>query len=281
MSRKTCFVIMPISSPESYDDEHFIRVYEDIFQPACEEAEYKPVRADEVKQTNLIQLDILEKLIESDMVLCDLSSTNPNVLFELGLRQAFDKPVTLVQEKGTNKIFDISGLRICDYRKERKYDEVLQDQKNIAEKLQKTQEAFDEGEGVNSIINLLSLSKAELKDTSEYKKDPNIALIKNEISDLKNHITDITNNGITSQDDGFNLLTELTSLKLQLNQLKKIFKTSTDDDFDINFMQNSLYEIKDKMYDLESRALNSKHSNILFNIRNEINTLQNELAKKR
>ena len=65
---------------------------------ASDTAGFKSVRADEVRQTNLIHLDVLQKLIESPMAICDLSSRNPNVLFELGLRQAFDKPVVLVQE---------------------------------------------------------------------------------------------------------------------------------------------------------------------------------------
>src|ERR1044072_1504133 len=88
-----CFVIMPITDPDSYVKGHFQHVFDDIFSPACEKAGYRPLRADQVRQTNLIHLDVLQKLIHSPMALCDLSSRNPNVLFELGLRQAFDKPV--------------------------------------------------------------------------------------------------------------------------------------------------------------------------------------------
>lgn len=81
-----CFIIMPIAECDGYDKGHFSKVYEDIFKPACANANFRPVRADEVKQTNLIHLDILQKLIDSPMAICDLSSCNPNVLFELGLR---------------------------------------------------------------------------------------------------------------------------------------------------------------------------------------------------
>ena len=41
------------------------------------------------------------------------------------LRQAFDKPTVLVQEVGTEKIFDIAPLRYTEYRRELKYREVL------------------------------------------------------------------------------------------------------------------------------------------------------------
>ena len=123
-----CFVIMPISDPDGYEVDHFRRVYEDLFVPACEKAGFRAVRADATAQSNLIHLDILQKLINSPMVLCDLSARNPNVLFELGIRQAFDKPTVLVQETGTPRIFDISPLRIIDYRPGLRYREAVYDQ---------------------------------------------------------------------------------------------------------------------------------------------------------
>jgi hypothetical protein len=88
-----CFVVMPISDPDGYLPGHFRHVFDDIFAPACDKAGFRPIRADQVRETSLIHLDILQKLIKSPMALCDLSSRNPNVLFELGLRQAFDQPV--------------------------------------------------------------------------------------------------------------------------------------------------------------------------------------------
>jgi hypothetical protein len=153
-----CFVIMPISESEGYEKGHFRRVYEDLFKPACEKAGYGPFRADEVTQTNLIHLDILQRLIDSPMAICDLSSRNPNVLFELGLRQAFDRPTVLVQEVGTPKIFDIAPLRYVEYRSTLRYRETLDDQIAIAKSLTSTKEATKKGEGVNSLVRLLSLA---------------------------------------------------------------------------------------------------------------------------
>ena len=47
-----CFVIMPISDPEGYEEGHFRRVYEDILAPAIAAAGFIPVRADEDRRTN-------------------------------------------------------------------------------------------------------------------------------------------------------------------------------------------------------------------------------------
>lgn len=181
-----CFVIMPISDADGYEKGHFQRVYEDILKPACIKSGYSPVRADDVKQTNLIHLDILQKLIESPMAVCDLSSRNPNVLFELGLRQAFDKPTVLVQDAGTPKIFDIAPLRYTEYRRELKYREVIEDQNSIQTAISETKDAVEKGTSVNSIVKILSLSRpATLEDIS--KSDPAgiLQLLRAEISELR------------------------------------------------------------------------------------------------
>jgi len=158
--RPDCFIIMPIGAPDGYSTGHFERILEDLLIPACTKAGFTPVRADQVRQTNLIHLDVLKRLLESPMAICDLSSRNPNVLFELGLRQAFDKPVVLVREVGTPDIFDIAPLRYTEYRRERVFHEVVEDQGRIAAAVKATAVAHAGGDGVNSVVKLLGLDRA-------------------------------------------------------------------------------------------------------------------------
>lgn len=155
---KNCFVIMPISDCEGYEEGHFLHVYNDIIKPAIDKTEYMAIRADEVKETNFIHLDILKKLIEAPIAVCDLSTRNPNVLFELGIRQAFDKPVVLIQEKGTPKIFDIAPLRYLEYSKDMKYHEVLESQKQLQESIEATKAAEGDSSNINSIVKQMALS---------------------------------------------------------------------------------------------------------------------------
>lgn len=182
-----CFVIMPISDPDGYETGHFQHVYDDIISPACDNAGYNAIRADDVLQTNLIHLDVLKRLLETPMAICDLSTRNPNVLFELGLRQAFDKSVVLVQEKDTPQIFDIAPLRYTEYRKERVYHEVLEDQKAIAKALEATADAANAPDGLNSIVNLLSLTApAALKEFHGEENGPMMQVVMAEIGALRN-----------------------------------------------------------------------------------------------
>lgn len=191
--KPSCFVIMPIADPDAYNKGHFLRVYEDIFKPACERVGFVPVRADEVKQTNLIHLDILQKLIESPMAICDLSSRNPNVLFELGLRQAFDKPTVLVQEVGTPKIFDIAPLRYTEYRKDLGYRDVLEDQIQISRSIKETYEASKDGTGVNSIVKILALSHpAKLPEASASDSSDILQIVRAEMGEMRSELRHVS-----------------------------------------------------------------------------------------
>lgn len=51
---------------------------------------------------DVIQSTIINELLEAELVLADLTDHNPNVLFELGLRMAVDKPVALIKATGTS-----------------------------------------------------------------------------------------------------------------------------------------------------------------------------------
>ncbi|WDD98693.1 hypothetical protein [Thalassomonas actiniarum] len=185
-TKKDCFIIMPIADVDGYASGHFGHVYENIIKPSCDLAGYNSLRADEVKETNLIHLDILKKLIEAPMAICDLSNRNPNVLFELGIRQAFDKPVVLIQEKGTPKIFDIAPLRYIEYSKEMKYHEVLNMQQELKSSLEATAAAESDTTNINSIVKLLALNTpAQLPDLENGKESMALEYLQAEMQDMR------------------------------------------------------------------------------------------------
>ncbi len=184
---KDCFVIMPIAECEGYEPNHFAHVYNDIIKPAVAKTDYIATRADEVKETNLIHLDILKKLIDAPIAICDLSTRNPNVLFELGIRQAFDKPVVLIQEKGTPKIFDIAPLRYLEYSKDMRYHEVIETQNKLCEAINATKGAETEAGNINSIVKLMALSSPALMPNLDNNNKELLSLdvVRSQISDLR------------------------------------------------------------------------------------------------
>lgn len=158
--KKTCFAIMPISDPSGYEEGHFLKVYQDVFSPAIEAAGYIPHRVDEDSKSGLIQTKIIQNLLEAPMAICDLSTRNPNVLFELGIRQAFNKPVVIVQQEGTERIFDVGCISCIDYDAQMSYRGVLKAREQIEVAIKTT-----EVNGFNSIINELNIKPANLSDT--------------------------------------------------------------------------------------------------------------------
>ncbi|MEA1263282.1 hypothetical protein MicroSTF_09615 [Microbacterium sp. STF-2] len=115
-----CFIAMPISTrtedAERFggDAEHWIHVMETIFVPAIEKAGYEAIRP-VTQGSHMIHGEIIKHLATAEMVMCDLSSHNPNVFFELGVRTSLNKPVALVRDEHTSLPFDTSGLNTHDY----------------------------------------------------------------------------------------------------------------------------------------------------------------------
>jgi nucleoside 2-deoxyribosyltransferase len=111
---------MPITTPadcvESYgeDVDHFNHVLEFLFEPAIKAAGLEPVRP-AAQGTDLIHAEIVRNLETADLVLCDISSLNPNVFFELGIRTALDRPVCLVRDSATKIPFDTGLLNYYEY----------------------------------------------------------------------------------------------------------------------------------------------------------------------
>lgn len=182
--QKTCFVIMPISDVDGYEKGHFDRVYKYLIKPACEAAGYKVDRADDTSKTNMIIVDILQKAVKYDMAICDISSRNANVFYELGFRQAFNMKTVLIKDKKTVMPFDISSIRTLSYSETLRIDEVEKGRAEIQKALEETEKA--DSNDVNSLIRLLSINKAKIPKQQNLSVDTSIIL--NAINDLKNKV---------------------------------------------------------------------------------------------
>lgn len=114
--RVSCFVIMPFTEKtEDYREGFFEEVLKSIIGPAGKKAGFS-VSTARRDGSDVIQSTIVNRLLDDDLVIADLTEHNPNVLFELGMRMAFDKPVVLIKAKGTGRIFDVDNmLRVFEY----------------------------------------------------------------------------------------------------------------------------------------------------------------------
>jgi len=184
-----CYAMLPPGDCDGYKPGHFTRVYEDIIKPACSLAGFQAIRAEETKPACLINLDVLQKTLHSAMAICDLSSRDPGVFFQLGFRLAFDKPTVLIQEAGKPKIFDIPTFKHIEYRKDLRYREVLEDQKVVVEAMHAETGHCDNGARINSLARILSLTNlAKLSDDSELDTRKLLQLVHYEMSSMHSEV---------------------------------------------------------------------------------------------
>lgn len=121
---KRLFVAMPYGvrkAPLDYEEPDktcvidFDAVWDGILQPAVPPG-FETKRADELRQPGLIDRMYNEWLFDADIVLADLTFGNPNVYYELGIRQALSKKGTvLVACKGTKLPFDVRNQYVISY----------------------------------------------------------------------------------------------------------------------------------------------------------------------
>jgi predicted nucleotide-binding protein len=83
--------------------------------PATQASGYELLRADQINVPGPITGQIVRLLLESDLVVADISSLNPNVMYELGIRHAARRPVIQLIAKGESIPFDIANVRSIFY----------------------------------------------------------------------------------------------------------------------------------------------------------------------
>ncbi|MBV9297312.1 MAG: DUF4071 domain-containing protein [Acidobacteriaceae bacterium] len=120
---KICFFSMPFGKkvdPYTGREFDFDLIYRTLLLPAVQDAGYQAVRGDQFVESIPLR-PILERIIRSQIFVADLTTANPNVLYELGLRHGLSNGATvLVMASGTQVPFDISFARpvlyTVDYR---------------------------------------------------------------------------------------------------------------------------------------------------------------------
>lgn len=141
---KTCFVVMGFgektdfqSSPPRVLDLN--RTFEDIIEPSVKESGLECIRADKIIHSTVIDKPMYEQLLGADLVIADLTTSNANALYELGVRHALRPHTTIVMaEKAFAFPFDLTHVSIMKYEhlgKEIGYREVTRMRDDLKKKI--------------------------------------------------------------------------------------------------------------------------------------------------
>jgi hypothetical protein len=120
------FVVMPfgtgkVLTPAEPDPKpvevDFDSVYSELLAPALVEADCEPFRADSQASAGDIRTDMFFELVTADVVVADLSILNPNVYYELGIRDGVCPRGVFIIDGGWSapKPFDIAQDRSFKY----------------------------------------------------------------------------------------------------------------------------------------------------------------------
>jgi hypothetical protein len=111
-------------------------VYDDVVKEVCESYEIRVLRADEVSGPGLIIGDIMSEIFISQLIIADITPSNPNVYFEVGYALAFGKPMIFLAQKGTSLPFDVAGFRVLFY------EDTIGGKKKLEERMRKHLDAI-------------------------------------------------------------------------------------------------------------------------------------------
>lgn len=108
MSTKNAFVLMPFA-------EELSDVYRYLIADGLSNLGYDVRRADDILSQNNILSDIISSIYSSDLIVADLTGSNPNVYYELGIAHAFNKNVILLIQDIEELPFDLRSYRVVSY----------------------------------------------------------------------------------------------------------------------------------------------------------------------
>ncbi|WP_426008278.1 hypothetical protein [Aeromonas salmonicida] len=133
----TCGLIMPIAANEVGSAEHWLHVRR-IITDALNGTGFQVKMVSDSNEVNVIQNNIVTNIYSNDIVICDVSSRNPNVMFELGMRLTFDKPVVIIKDRDTPYSFDVGNIQHLEYPRSLNYVEIQHFQSALKEKTMST-----------------------------------------------------------------------------------------------------------------------------------------------
>lgn len=110
-----CFIITPIGDDGSIIRKKTDGLINNVLRPICDELLLKAIPAHEIDKPGSITNQVIQMIMDSKMVIANLTGLNPNVMYELAIRHAIKRPVVCLAEEGTKLPFDITTERTIFY----------------------------------------------------------------------------------------------------------------------------------------------------------------------
>ena len=216
-----CGIVMPISPIDGCSENHWSEVL-GILNDAIDDAGFEGNLVSNADEVGIIHKRIIQNLYDNPVVVCDVSCKNPNVMFELGLRLAFDKPTIIVKDDKTSYSFDTSAIEHLEYPRDLRFNQIVEFKKKLSEKISATYKKSVEDENYTTF----------LKHFGEFK------------------VAKIDQKEVSGQEY---ILDELKQLRRSVNRMdrisppKRFAHNNTHSDIDICMGRDGKFDVTEKM----------------------------------
>lgn len=232
-----CGIIMPISAIDGCNEKHWADV-KSIISEAIRDAGFTPRIVSTSDDSGIIQQRIVQNIYDDKIIVCDVSGRNPNVMFELGMRLAFDKPTILIMDNNTDYSFDTSIIEHLIYPRSLDYYQTRDFKDNLKNKIIAT---IIKAEDPNYSTFLKQFG--EFKTAKIDKKDVKLEeVILNKLESLSSQIIRMQNNEISVDGLTRDIIMDKIRDYSQKNNIPEHIIRSGQDFFHCNELRNQLFQ---------------------------------------
>lgn len=185
--RQKCGIVMPISLIDGCTEQHWSDVLS-ILNETIESSGFEPNLVSNADDVGIIQKRIIQNLYENPIVVCDVSGKNPNVMFELGMRLAFDKPTIIIKDDKTTYSFDTAPIEHITYPRDLRFNRIIDFKNELKEKIVGTVKKAENDSSFSTFLKHFGKFTVAKIDTKEISKEEYIL---EEIRDLRRMMMNI------------------------------------------------------------------------------------------
>lgn len=117
IDKRLIFILTPFH--DNYSEEY------KVIREACTQSGFNAYRGDENYIKGDIFPEMLKLIVKANLIIANVNGRNPNVLYELGIAQALDKPVILISSEPEKLPIDIKSKRFLVYRNYTELQEMI------------------------------------------------------------------------------------------------------------------------------------------------------------
>jgi hypothetical protein len=115
---KLCFLVGPIGDPDTSERIHADWLLQGVIEPVFKEhfPDFRVERADRITAPGMIDAQVINRLLDAELVIADMSFQNPNAFYEMGIRHLKGLPIIHMFRVGETIPFDVKPHRAIPFK---------------------------------------------------------------------------------------------------------------------------------------------------------------------